>query len=194
MILRLVCSCRMRLTAFGLYLLVLGSCAHRPPPPGSEPAIDIDVKEMPIHDALRLLGTSARLNFSLDPDVEGTVTLKFRAVPARVVLDAIVREHGLKVTPQGRVLRISKGVTRVVEQVFTGDPITIDVTDAAIRDVAAVIATHAKLAIVVDADVDVAVTQQAKGVPWDQVLEHIARKYGLRVVRDGSTLRIAKLN
>jgi type II secretory pathway component HofQ len=182
----------MRLTAFGFYLVVLASCAHRSPAPPPEPTIDIDVKDMPIHDALQLLGTRARMNFSLDPDIEGTVTLTLRAVPARVVLDAIVRDHGLKVTPQGKLLRISRAATPVVDQVFTGEPITLDVTDAPIRDVTTMIARHSKLAIVVDDDVDVAVTQRAKGVPWDQVLEHVARKYGLRVVRDGATLRITR--
>ena len=184
MVLRLACSRRMRVMTL---LLVLASCT-RPAP--ATPTIDIDVKEMPIYDAVRLIATSAGVNLSLDPDIEGTVTLKLRAVPARVVLDAIARDHGLQVTESGKVLRISKASTPVAEKRFTGEPMALDVTDAPIRDVVAMIAGHAKVAIVVDDDVQASVTQRVKSLPWDQVLEHVARKHGLRVVRDGDTLRI----
>jgi type II secretory pathway component HofQ len=164
------------------------------PPPAPLGTIDIDVKDMPIHDAVRLVATSGWLNIGLDPDVEGTVTLRFRAAPTRVVLDAIVAQHDLKITPMGKALRISRSSTPVVAQVFTGAPIAIDFTDAPIRDVASVFAAHAKVAIVVDADVEASVTQRMKDMPWDQALDHITRKYGLQVVKSGDTLRIAKLN
>jgi hypothetical protein len=53
-------------------------------------------------------------------------------------------------------------------------------------------AEFAKVDIVVDDDVQVTVTQFMRGVPWDLALEHVARKYNLRLIRTGKLIRVAK--
>lgn len=171
--------------------LLLAGCAHASRPPPAADAIDVDLREVPIHDAFRAIAKRARINLSVDPDVTGTVTLAVRA-PARAVLDTIAKQHALRIDPAGPVLHLSNATTPASPpKEYTGTPIDTSFDATPVRAVAKTFSDFANVRIAVDDDVEVAITQRVRNVPWDLALEHIARKYGLRVVRDGASIRLA---
>jgi type II secretory pathway component HofQ len=161
------------------------------PPASTGTLIDLDLIDVPIVDALNEIAHKARVSLSVSSDVTGTVTLAVRAMPWDRALALIAKQHDLRVDHTNVMLVVSKRATPATDT-FTGAPIVVSFESTPIREVASVLATHAKVAIRVDDNVEVAVTQRLRNVPWDFVLDHIARKYDLRIIRDGDAIRIAR--
>jgi type II secretory pathway component HofQ len=161
-------------------------------------AVDLALKEAPIHEALRALAVAARVNLVVDPEVTGTVSIDVRGAPWRDVLEAIARDHGLRVEQTGPVLRVTPASTPPEPPPsYRGAPIDVSFEDTPIRDAAAALARLAGVAIAIDEDVDsptapLLVTMRVRGAPWDLALDHLARKYRLRVLRAGANLRLSR--
>ena len=88
------------------------------------------------------------------------------------------------------------GSTREVEsqeKQFTGEPISLELKDADIKDVLRTFAKITGLNVVVDPEVSGSVTVQLENVPWDQALDIILRINGLDYVVENNVLRVAKL-
>ena len=73
---------------------------------------------------------------------------------------------------------------------WTGEPISLDLKDADIRDVLLTFSKLARLNMVIDPDVRGSVTVRLENVPWDQALEMILRVNGLGYVLEGSIVRV----
>ena len=73
-----------------------------------------------------------------------------------------------------------------------GDPISLDLKDADVKDVLRTFAELTKINIALDPDVRGSVTVQLHDVPWDQALDVILRMNGLGYVLEGRILRIGK--
>lgn len=76
---------------------------------------------------------------------------------------------------------------------FYGRPISIQIKDADIRDVLNFIADESGSNLVVSDDVQGRVSIKLRQVPWDQALVTIMRANKLGYVRQGSVIRISKL-
>ena len=74
---------------------------------------------------------------------------------------------------------------------FTGEPISLDLKDADIKDVFRTISQLTQLNIVVDPEVKGTVTVQLEDVPWDQALDLILKQNGLGYVLENNIMRIA---
>jgi type IV pilus assembly protein PilQ len=74
---------------------------------------------------------------------------------------------------------------------FTGEPISLDLKDADIKDVFRTISQLTQLNIVVDPEVKGTVTVQLEYVPWDQALDLILKQNGLGYVLENNIMRIA---
>jgi type IV pilus assembly protein PilQ len=74
---------------------------------------------------------------------------------------------------------------------FTGEPISLDLKDADIKDVFRTISQLTGLNIVIDPDVRGTVTVQLEDVPWDQALDLILKQNGLGYVLENNIMRIA---
>ncbi len=74
---------------------------------------------------------------------------------------------------------------------FTGEPISLDLKDADIKDVFRTISQLTQLNIVVDPEVRGTVTVQLEDVPWDQALDLILKQNSLGYVFEGNIMRIA---
>jgi type IV pilus assembly protein PilQ len=74
---------------------------------------------------------------------------------------------------------------------FTGNPVTLDFTDADLRSVLRTFADISGLNIVIDPKVDGRVNLSLHEVPWDQALDIILRSNGLSYEVDGTVVRIA---
>jgi type II secretory pathway component GspD/PulD (secretin) len=73
---------------------------------------------------------------------------------------------------------------------WTGEPISLDVKDADIRDVLLTFSKLARLNMVIDPDVRGSVTVRLENVPWDQALEMILKVNGLGYVLEGNIVRV----
>jgi len=73
---------------------------------------------------------------------------------------------------------------------YVGEPISLDLKDADIKDVLRTFAELTKLNIAIDPDVKGAVTLRLHDVPWDQALDLILKINGLGYVLEGNILRV----
>src|SRR5579862_4772443 len=78
--------------------------------------ISLDLKDYDIKDFFRLISEISGLNVVLDPNVNGTVTLKLTDVPWDQALDVVLRNNQLGAQLQGNVLRIATNATLQAEQ------------------------------------------------------------------------------
>jgi len=79
------------------------------------------------------------------------------------------------------------------EQRYTGEPITLTLKDADVKDVLRTFSTLTNLNIVVDPGVGGSVTVELRNGPWDQALDLILKINGLGYTLENNVLRIASL-
>ena len=77
------------------------------------------------------------------------------------------------------------------ETQYTGEPISLDLKDADIKDVFRTISELTGLNIVIDPDVHGQVTVRLDNVPWDQALELILKQNNLGYIIENNVMRIA---
>jgi type II secretory pathway component HofQ len=73
-----------------------------------------------------------------------------------------------------------------------GEPISLDLKDADLKDVLRTFAKLACLNIAIDPEVKGSVTVRLHDVPWDQALEVILQINGLGYVLEGNVLRVGE--
>ncbi len=79
------------------------------------------------------------------------------------------------------------------EQQFTGEPITLTLKDADIKDVLKTFSVLTEMNIVLDPSVSGSVTVELRNVPWDQALDLILKINGLDYVLENNVLRVAPI-
>lgn len=80
------------------------------------------------------------------------------------------------------------------QRVFTGDPISLNLKDADIKDVLRTFAQLTGLNIAVDPQVQGTVTVDFVDVPWDQALDLILRQNGLTYILEGNVMRVGTID
>lgn len=95
--------------------------------------------------------------------------------------------------PPTGVVTASKEVESQERQ-FTGEPISLELKDADIKDVLRMFAKTTGLNIVVDPDVTGVVTVQLENVPWDQCLDTILKINRLDYIVENNVLRVARID
>lgn len=78
-----------------------------------------------------------------------------------------------------------------MERQYTGEPLTLNLKDADIKDTLQKFSELTNLNIVLDPDVRGTVTVSLTDIPWDQALELILKINGLGYVLEGNVMRIA---
>jgi type IV pilus assembly protein PilQ len=73
---------------------------------------------------------------------------------------------------------------------YAGEPISLDLKDADLKDVLRTFAELTKTNIAIDPDVRGSVTVRLNDVPWDQALDIILRINGLGYILEGNILRV----
>lgn len=79
-------------------------------------------------------------------------------------------------------------------RVFSGDPLSLNLKDADIKDVLRTFAQLTGLNIAVDPQVQGSVTVDFVDVPWDQALDLILRQNGLTYILEGNVMRIGTID
>ena len=75
-------------------------------------------------------------------------------------------------------------------KVFLGEPVSLDLKDADLRDVIATFGKLAHVNVAVDPEVRGSVTLRLHDVAWDQALDVILRSNGWGYVMEGNILRV----
>jgi type IV pilus assembly protein PilQ len=83
-------------------------------------------------------------------------------------------------------------VPPVEPSLSAGEPISLDLKDADLKDVLRTFAELARLNIVIDPEVKGSVTVRLNDVPWDQALDVILRVNGLGYVLEGNVVRVGE--
>jgi type II secretory pathway component HofQ len=157
---------------------------------GTAKTIDLSLDGVHLHDAARAISAQAGVNFSVDPDLDDAVTFHAQSIPWDEALEELARRYKFRVVRAGPVLWLTRSPDAPRE--YTGAPMEVSFADTPIAEVANTFSAFAGVPIIVDEGVQALVTQRSRNLPWDFLLEHIARKYGLQIVRAGGALRIAK--
>ena len=78
--------------------------------------ISFNLEDADLKDFFRVIGEISGLNFVLDPDVEGSLTLFLKEVPWDQALDTVLEQQGMGRRLSGNVLRIARLSTLEAEQ------------------------------------------------------------------------------
>lgn len=92
-------------------------------------------------------------------------------------------------------LALKPGAVRIIgteERRYVGEPISLDLKDADIRDVLLTFARLTRMNMVIDPEVKGTVTVRLEDVPWNQALEVILKVNGLGYVMERNVVRIAQ--
>ncbi|MBI3182940.1 MAG: secretin and TonB N-terminal domain-containing protein [Myxococcales bacterium] len=76
-------------------------------PRAPEQRISLDVKGADLHDLIRLFSQVGRVNFIVDDDVAGKVTLSLRNVRWQDALEAVLGSRGLGMEKKGSIVRVA---------------------------------------------------------------------------------------
>ena len=69
--------------------------------------VSIDTNEMDLSDFFRLIGKTANMNVVLHPSVAGKVNLMVKDAPWEIILDFVLKNHGLGKEVEGNTMRIA---------------------------------------------------------------------------------------
>ena len=89
--------------------IVLGDGPPTTPTPSAAlgDPVTLDVKDADLREVLlRKFASKTRLNLVLDPEVKGSVTVRFDRIPFEQALDAVLASNGWGWTVEGRILRV----------------------------------------------------------------------------------------
>ncbi len=78
--------------------------------------VSLKVVGISLVDFFRTISELSGLNFLIDPDVTGSVTLNVEQVPWDQLLDAVLRSHGLVIRMEGNLVRVSTQIKLIQEQ------------------------------------------------------------------------------
>ena len=113
-----------------------------------------------------------------------------QAPPAQNPDDVFASAPVQQATPQNLGPRTLSGGPRV----FNGEPLSLNLKDADIKDVIRTFAELTGLNIAVDPGVTGSVTVDFVDVPWDQALDLILRQNGLTYIVEGNVMRIGTID
>ncbi|HEY0141550.1 MAG TPA: type IV pilus secretin PilQ [Thermoanaerobaculia bacterium] len=115
-----------------------------------------------------------------------------QAPPAQQQPEDVFSEAAPVSTTSARTLAGTRTLSSGPRQ-FTGEPLSLNLKDADVKDVIRTFAELTGLNIAVDPDVSGSVTVDFVDVPWDQALDIILRQNGLTFTLEGNVMRIGKV-
>jgi protein transport protein HofQ len=68
--------------------------------------IDLDLRDADVRQVLMNIANKAKINLMLSPKVRGTITCRIKDMPARELIEFIVRTNGFQVEDHGRILLV----------------------------------------------------------------------------------------
>ena len=173
--------------------------------------IAVDFKGAPLADVLRFFGAACDVNIVLPDSITASVTVKLAEVPCDQALEVLLEAHGLwyRYVPAGKLMQIlpRRQLDMELEEetareragyateagLPAGPTVDIDTKNAPLRDMIQMLATQAKVNVVIPEEINGKVTLLLTKVSWDIALRGVLQSHGLwfRYRDNGRVLRIA---
>ncbi|MEZ6184419.1 MAG: hypothetical protein R3F62_05325 [Planctomycetota bacterium] len=144
--------------------------------------IDLDVTDMPLAKVMDVIERQVQVNIIVDPNIDVTVTERFRSINWRLAVDLIAKTYNCEVEEIEGALYIKQP-----------PKVTLTFTDANIRTVLQLIAQYAGKNIIIAPEVTGKITVDLHEVHWLDALEAIVETsgpYAVVKVGDDDLLRI----
>ncbi len=93
--------------------------------------------------------------------------------------------------PEPKTLGYAPIVLSETERRYVGEPISLDLKDADLKDVLLTFGKLARVNVAIDPEVRGSVTVSLHDVPWDEALDLILKTNGLGYILEGNVVRIA---
>jgi type IV pilus secretin PilQ/predicted competence protein len=156
------------------------TAAASSPPAASVPTPAVTIKDDPLASAAKPM---------LAPPVPAAKTA------ARQAAESAAATSEAAMAEQAAPPVVARGTREVESQErrFTGEPISLDLKDADVRDVLKTFAKITGLNVVIDPDVSGSVTVSLDNVPWDQCLDIVLRINRLDYAVENNVLRVARI-
>lgn len=144
--------------------------------------IDLDVTDMPLAKVMDVIERQVQVNIIVDPNIDVTVTERFRSINWRLAVDLIAKTYNCE-------------VEEIEDALYIKQPpkVTLTFTDANIRTVLQLIAQYAGKNIIIAPEIVGKITVDLHEVHWLDALEAIVETSGpFAVVKvgDDDLLRI----
>ncbi|MBD3318114.1 MAG: hypothetical protein GF344_20215, partial [Chitinivibrionales bacterium] len=153
----------------------------------------IDVKEVDISDAVRMISRANNLSVVLDSGITGKVTLHLSDAPVMEGLESLARAHQLEVVREGTVYRLRRPIPpSKFEMSFRRGRISIDMKNIDVKEFVATVAEKAHLSIVMDNGIEGNVSGILMNVPVQEGLRAILHANGFRVASRGNVMQVLK--
>jgi serine/threonine protein kinase len=173
--------------------------------------LSVDFKGAALADVLRFFGAACDANIVLPDSISANVTVNLADVPCDQAIEVLLEAHGLwyRYVPAGKLLQIlprrqldmemeeETARERAGYSTETGLPagptVDIDMKNAPLRDMIQMLATQAKVNVVIPEQINGKVTLLLTKVSWDIALRSVLQSHGLwfRYRDNGRVLRIA---
>lgn len=176
----------MRCLRLLLALLLLSTTLYANPPHVNstiaEKRFSIDVKDMDIRDAIRMISKSYDLNILLDKEVKGQITIHLNDIPVAAGLQSIVKTYGWELTEENGLFKIG-----LPEKAWKSDitvkagKITADIIDQEVNAFINEISKKAQISIVPNQKLTGTVSAKLFRVPIRDAVETILTGSGFTV-------------
>jgi type IV pilus assembly protein PilQ len=171
--------------------LLLGTFVHLAPSSAAEAKKDtsaqtmsLDVKDVDIRDAVRMISKANSLSIVCDSGVTGKVTVHLTNVPIMVGLQTIAETNGLEVIKEGTVYLIRRRTDETHSTIkYAGGLLTVDVQNVDIQPFLQELSTKTAVSIVPDSKVVGKISGKLFQVGLDD---------GLRALLEGNGFTVTK--
>jgi type IV pilus assembly protein PilQ len=159
---------------------------------GEMRTMSLDVKDVDIRDAIRMISKGYDINVLLDPEVSGTITVHLTDVPIMEGLQSIAATNGLEVTKEGSLYRIRRETREKRSLIrYQGGYLTVDVQNVEVGDFIKDISSKTAVSIVPDSKISGKVTGKLYQVPLDDGLRALLEGNGFKVTRRRDIYRVS---
>lgn len=146
--------------------------------------MSLDVKEMDIRDAIRMISKGYNLNIILDKEVTGKVTLHLTDVPIMKGLRSLAESQGLEVRQEGNVYRIGTAPEKKKSIIrFHRGKLSLDIQNMDVLKFIEEVSSKTAASIVPDSKIEGQLTGKLYQVPLDDGLRAILEGNGYDVQR-----------
>ncbi len=159
---------------------------------GAVRTMSLDVKDVDIRDAIRMISKGYDINVLLDPEVTGNITVHLTDVPIMEGLQSLAESNGLEVVKEGSLYRIRKATQEERSLIrYQGGYLTVDVQNLDVGTFIKDISSKTAASIVPDSKIQGKISGKLYQVPLDDGLRALLEGNGFKVTRRRDIYRVS---
>lgn len=159
----------------------------------NEKRFSIDVKDMDIRDAIRMISKGYDLNILLDKEVKGQITIHLNDIPVAAGLQSIVETYGWELTEENGLFKIGMPERKGSSQITVrGGKVSADISNQEINEFINEISKKAQISIVPNQKLTGTVSAKLFRVPIRDAIETILTGSGFTVDYSNKIFTVGK--